>query len=82
MDRIEIIGIIAMTIGIIHSLPQLIKIHKTGNVSSFSVYSVYLSLLSLVLWAYYEFSKKQYLNLTSVIISLVVELWILTKMKG
>jgi len=80
MDRIEIIGIIAMTIGIIHSLPQLIKIHKTGNVSSFSVYSVYLSLLSLVLWAYYEFTKKQYLNLISVIISLLVDLWILTKM--
>lgn len=81
MEPIEYLGIIAMILGIMHSLPQLYKIHTTGNVSSFSIHSVYLSLLSLSLWAYYEGTKKQYINLTSVIISILVELWILTKMK-
>ncbi len=79
MDRIEYVGILAMILGIVRGLPQLYKIHTTGNVSSFSVHSVYLGLVSLLLWATYEFSKKQHLNLTSTFISILVELWILTK---
>ena len=82
MKPIEYVGIAAMVIGIIHTLPQIYKIHKSGNVSSYSIYSVYLSLLSFVLWLIFEFYKKEKINFLSTLISFVIELWILTKIKG
>lgn len=81
MEPIEYVGIIAIVLDIIYSLPQLYKIYKTGNVSSSSIYSIYIGLLSMFLLAYYEWSKKRYINLLPIIVSFLVELWSFTKIK-
>ena len=79
MEAIESVGILAMVIGLVRSIPQLHKIHTTGNVSSFSKESIYLGLLSLSLWFTYEFAKGQRINLISTILSILMDLWVLYK---
>lgn len=79
MDKIEIIGILAMVTGLTRSIPQLHKIHQTGNISSFSKESIYIGLLSLSLWFTYELLKGQHINLFSTVLSILMDIWILYK---
>ena len=71
-------GPLAFLFGLASSIPQVLEIHKTGDVSSFAAEGVFLSIVSLVLWLFHYMKMKPgwTVDVVSTIVALFVQLFI------
>ena len=78
---LETIGFCATFLGALKTVTQFLKIESTGDVNSFSKESLLLSIVATLLWIWYAVEINSYCMLVASTLSLLYEIYILTKVQ-
>jgi uncharacterized protein with PQ loop repeat len=79
MNTLDVLVGFAIAFGIFRMLPLLLKIYKTGNVSSFSTTYIILGIVSSSIWFCYGVVHKSPLIMSQCTAALLAEIYILYK---